>query len=186
MRRAICAVLRTACVAIDEVSLSFGDTQFWCRGNGMNAGDQVRSVELAQAVASTAALFRAHFPDARPNLSPWRDDPQTRAFADCESLDLSFHLPGWSPRSQCRSFLVQLRLEEAPAVGRCPRLLGVTIRGLTYESERWRLATVGDWQPTGSHPPQPAVTASLRVVCLELFALFEEETASDDTEQSAA
>ena len=139
----------------------------------MNAGDQVRSLELAQAIASAAALFRSHFPDARANLTPWRDDPQTRAFADQESLDLSFHLPGWSPRSQCRSFLLQLRLEAAPQPGGCPRLLGVTIRGLTYESERWRLATVGDWQPTGSHLPQPVVVEALQDVCRRLFELFD-------------
>ena len=53
----------------------------------MNASDQVRSVELAQAVASVAVLFRQHFPDARANLTPWRDDPQTRPHAEQESLD---------------------------------------------------------------------------------------------------
>ena len=139
----------------------------------MNAGDQVRSLELAQTIASAAALFRAHFPDARANLTPWRDDPHTRAFADQESLDLSFHLPGWSPRSQCRSFLVQLRLETAPAAGACPRLLGVTIRGLTYESERWRLASVGDWQPTGTHLPQPAVVEAVQGFVRGVFVLFD-------------
>ncbi len=139
----------------------------------MNAGDQVRSLELVQLVASVAALFRQQFPDARANLNPWRDDPQTRAFEDEQTLDLSFHLPGWSPRSQCRSFLVQLRLEQPPAGGSArPRLLGVTIRGLTYESERWRLASVGDWQPTGSHLPQPAVVESLQGFCRALFDLF--------------
>ena len=153
------------------MSLGLRGVRFCCRGNGMNAADQVRSLELAQAIASAAALFRGHFPDACANLTPWRDDPQTRAFADLESLDLSFHLPGWSPRSQCRSFLVQLRLERAP-VASCPRLLGVTIRGLTYESERWRLATVGDWHPTGSHLPQPAVVQALQAFCHGLFDLF--------------
>ena len=139
----------------------------------MNASEQVRSVELAQCVASVAALFRQRFPDARANLTPWRDDPQTRAFAEQESLDLSFHLPGWSPRSQCRSFLVQLRLERPPLGGaRRPRLLGVMIRGLTYESERWRLASVGDWQPTGSHLPQPAVVQAMQAFCRSLFDLF--------------
>jgi hypothetical protein len=143
------------------------------QGHRMNAADQVRSLELAQAVAATASLFRQHFPDARPNLTPWRDDPHTRAFAERESLDLSFHLPGWSPRMQCRSFLVQLRLERAPAGGPGrPRLLGVTIRGLTYESERWRLASVGDWQPTGSHLPQPAVLEALHGFMREVFELF--------------
>ena len=141
----------------------------------MNAADQARSLQLAQAIASVAALFRAQFPDARANLAPWRDDPLTRAYADQESLDLSFHLPGWSPRSQCRSFFVQLRLESAPshaAAGR-PRLLGVTIRGLTYDAERWRLATVGDWGAIGSHPPQAAVAEALREFCRSVFDLFD-------------
>lgn len=139
----------------------------------MNAADQARSLELAQAIAGAAALVRSHFPAARANLTPWRDDPQTRAWAEAESVDLSFHFPGWNPRNQCRSMLVQLRLEAAPVAGR-PRLLGVVIRGLTYESERWRLATVGDWRPTGSHLPQAAVVDTLQQVCRELFALFDE------------
>jgi hypothetical protein len=137
----------------------------------MNASDQAQSLDAAQAIASVAALFRGHFPDARANLSPWRDDPLTREFAQAESLDLSFHFPGWSPRLECRSLLVQLQLESAPAGGR-PRLLGVLIRGLTYESERWRLATMGDWQPSGTHRPHPAVTDALQQFCRELFGLF--------------
>lgn len=151
----------------------------------MNAAEQARSPELAQAIASAATLFRRRFPDARPNLHPWREDPQTRAFADRESVDLSFHFPGWSPRNQCRSLLVQLRLEQAPAPngggarGR-PRLLGVILRGLTYESERWRLATVGDWRPTGTHLPCGPVEASLQEFCRELFDLFADGDAIAD------
>ena len=146
----------------------------------MNAADQARSVELAQRIAAVAALFRRFFPDARANLTPWRDDPQTRAFADQESVDLSFHLPGWSPRSQCRSFLVQLRLEQAPAAAAAPRLLGLTIRGLTYDAERWRLASVGDWQPSGSHPPQPAVVEALHQFGRGAFELFQPQGRSAD------
>ena len=138
----------------------------------MNAGDQARSLELAQLIASVAALFRQHFPDAWPNLRPWRDDSQTRAFEDRQTLDLSFHLPGWSPRSQCRSFLVQLSLSEGVTEAK-PRLLGVTIRGLTYESERWRLTTLGEWLPAGTHPPVESVTLKLKQFCAELFDLFE-------------
>jgi len=145
----------------------------------MNAGDQVRSLELAQLVASVAVLFRQQFPDAKANLNPWRDDPQTRAFADEQTIDLSFHLPGWSPRSQCRSFLVQLRLTPSPAGGSArPQLLGVVIRGLTYDSERWRLATVGEWLPSGSHLPQPAVVTALQGFCRALFDLFADAKAA--------
>jgi hypothetical protein len=137
----------------------------------MNAADQARNLEWAQAIASVAGLFRCHFPAARANLTPWRDDPLTRAWAEAESVDLSFHFPGWNPRNQCRSVLVQLRLDAAPASGR-PRLLGVVVRGLTYESERWRLTTVGDWQPSGSHLPDAAVVDKLQSVCRDLFDLF--------------
>ena len=88
--------------------------------------------------------------------------------------------------------------EEAAAAGGAastgrPRLLGVEIRGLTYESERWRLATVGDWQPSGSHLPQPEVVARLQQVCRELFALFDGRlahpqsgSADDDARDHAA
>ena len=137
----------------------------------MNATDQARNLELAQAIAAVAVLFRQHFPDARVNLTPWRDDPQTRAWAEAECVDLSFHCPGWNPRNQCRSMLLQLRLDGAPIGGR-PRLLGALIRGLTYESERWRLATLGDWQPSGSHLPDPAVVAKLQTFCRGLFDLL--------------
>jgi hypothetical protein len=52
-------------------------------------------------------------------------------------------------------------------------LLGVTIRGLTYESERWRLASVGDWRPTGSHLPQRVVEEALHAYIRALFRLFD-------------
>lgn len=150
---------------------------FPAQDGGMNAAEQACNIKLAQAIASVSTLFRGRFPDARPNLRPWREDPETRVFVERESVDLSFHFPGWSPRTQCRSLLVQLRLERAPAspgggaTGR-PRLLGVILRGFTYESERWRLATVGDWRPTGSHPPSAAVEQALQEFCRELFDLF--------------
>jgi hypothetical protein len=149
----------------------------------MNAADQARTLALAQAIASVAALFRGHFPDARANLNPWRDDPLTRAYGESETLDLSFHFPGWNPRIQCRSVLVQLRLAAAPAHGefslpRRPPLLGVTLRGLTYEAERWQLATVGDWRARGSHPPSTAVEEVLRRFCHQLFELFDTTSAS--------
>jgi hypothetical protein len=153
----------------------------------MNASDQARSVELAQAIASVVLLFRGTFPDARANLTPWRDDPLTRQFDERESVDLSFHFPGWSPRLECRSLLVQLRLEQPPrgAQGGRPRLLGVLLRGLTYESERWRLATVGDWRPSGSHLPSPAVVADLQGLCRELFTLFEGRGQHEERQRAA-
>jgi len=149
----------------------------------MNAADQAHSLELAQAIASAASLFREHFPDARANLKPWRDDPQTRAFGEAETLDLSFHFPGWSPRTQCRSVLLQLRLARPPREGGRqgrPPLLGATLRGFTYAGERWSLATLGDWRASGAHPPSTAVEEILRQFCRQLFELFEAGPASGE------
>ena len=106
----------------------------------MNAGESVHSVARMRALASTITLVRRQFPAAQANLTPWRDDPQTRQWTETESLDLSFHFPGWSPRLECRSLLMQLRVS-AERDDDQMRLLGVLMRGMTYDGERWRLAT---------------------------------------------
>ena len=113
----------------------------------MNAGETVRSVEQVQALASAVTLVRRHFPAAMPNLRPWRDDDQTRQWSEPESIDLAFHFPGWSPRLQCRSLLIQLRLSSDDQE-RQGHLLGVLMRGMTMR------ASVGGWPRlvTGSRP----------------------------------
>ena len=141
----------------------------------VNAGEAVNSVQLAQALASAVTLVRNRFPAATVNLSPWRDDPQTRRWQEDQSLDLAFHFPGWSPRLECRSLLLQLRLQQkSDASGSpvAPDLLGVLIRGMTYDGERWRLVMMGNWQPEGSHLPQPEQIKQLRGICRDLFDLF--------------
>jgi len=141
----------------------------------------MNSVALVQALASTVTLVKQRFPAARANLSPWRDDPQTRDWLEEETLDLSFHFPGWSPRLECRSLLLQLRLKR-PATSHsqtAPELLGVLMRGMTFDGERWRMATMGDWQPEGSHLPQGEQVRQLREICRDLFVLFDDSAASD-------
>ncbi len=137
----------------------------------MNASHQVNSVACAHALASAVTLVKQHFPAASPNLTPWRDDPETRKWFEKETLDLAFHFPGWSPRLQCRSLLLQLRLssEEIECV---PSLIGVLMRGMTYEGERWRLATVGNWELSGSYLPHPSQIPKLHEICRDLFILF--------------
>ena len=138
----------------------------------------MESIDQMQVLASVVTLVRQHFPSAQVNLTPWRDDPQTRLWSEPESLDLAFHFPGWSPRLQCRSLLLQLRVEPR-AEARGLQLLGVLIRGMTFDGERWRLATVGSWDPEGPHLPQPQLVDHLRQICRDLFDLFSGSEASD-------
>ena len=141
----------------------------------------MNSVALVQALASAVTLVKQRFPAARANLSPWRDDPQTRDWLEEETLDLSFHFPGWSPRLECRSLLLQLRMKRpaTPHSQTAPELLGVLMRGMTFDGERWRMATMGDWQPEGSHLPQGEQVRQLREICRDLFVLFDDSAASD-------
>lgn len=64
--------------------------------------------------------------------------------------------------------LMMTSFDEASA----PHLLGVLMRGMTFEGERWRLATMGDWKPTGLHLPEPAQMVRLQTICRDLFFLF--------------
>ena len=76
----------------------------------MNAADQVQTLAFAQILASTGTVVRNYFPGASINLSPWRDDPETRYWREDETLDLALYFPGWSPRLECRSLLIQLKV----------------------------------------------------------------------------
>ena len=143
--------------------------------NPVNAAAAVHSVALAQALASSVTLVRRQFPAAQPNLSPWRDDSCTRHWDEATTLDLAFDFPGWSPRLQCRSLLLQLRLnsDTEGMASSSPDLLGVVMRGMTFDGERWRLATVGDWLPAGPHLPHRDQVEQLQLICRELFEVFE-------------
>ncbi len=137
----------------------------------VNAAEKIDSVAFAHSLASAITLFRKHFPAAIPNLSPWSDDPETRRCCEYATLDLAFHFPGWSPRLQCRSLLLQL-IMSSDEIGASSYLLGVVMRGMTFEGERWRLVTLDDWQPSGSYMPDSARLSQLHTICQDLFFLF--------------
>ena len=117
----------------------------------MNASSNVSNVEIANKIASTAALFRKYFPDASVNFSPW-EISNNESMKD--TIDFAFHFPGWSPLIECRAILLQLRIENENKnndKNRVPKLLGIIMRGMIVPSERWRVATIGDWEMTGTH-----------------------------------
>ena len=134
----------------------------------MNASSNVSNVEIANKIASTAALFRKYFTDASVNFSPW-DKLNNESMQD--TLDFSFHFPGWSPSIECRAILLQLRIEKNHENG-VPKLLGIIMRGMIVPAERWRVATIGEWEMTGTHLPQKEQKDNLFLVCKELYNLF--------------
>tara|TARA_B100000989_G_scaffold25883_1_gene16752 strand:+ start:538 stop:969 length:432 start_codon:yes stop_codon:yes gene_type:complete len=141
----------------------------------MNASSNVSNIEIAKKIASTAALFRKYFPDASVNFSPWENSNNE---STKDTIDFSFHFPGWSPLIECRAILLQLRIENNSS-NSVPKLLGIIMRGMIVPSERWKVATVGEWEMTGTHLPQKEQKDNLFLVCKELYKLFSTTSAGN-------
>jgi hypothetical protein len=138
----------------------------------MNAAEQAKSLETTSKIAAIVNLFKTEFPDARVDLKPWCNDPHTRTLLDPESIDIGFHLPGWSPRYQCRSILVQTRLHTDEDL-QIQRLIGLELLGFSYDGEEWRLSTVGAWTFLGRKLPVPDIQERFKRFCEKIFMLFQ-------------
>ncbi|MBF2047714.1 MAG: hypothetical protein EDM05_034365 [Leptolyngbya sp. IPPAS B-1204] len=137
----------------------------------MNAAEQAIGVTVATKIAAVVNLFKSHFPDAKADLRPWANDPDTRQLIDPDSIDIGFHLPGWSRSAQSRSILVQIRFYQDPLLG-SRRAIGIEAAGFTHLGEQWRLSTVEDWQFIGKTEPSSEVKEKLKQFCRQVFELF--------------
>ena len=145
----------------------------------MNAAEQAIGLEVATKIAAVVNLFKAQFPDARADLKPWSNDPDTRDLVDPDSIDIGFHLPGWSRSLQSRSVLVQIRFYEDP-VDKIRRAIGIEAAGFTHLGEQWRLSTVENWQFVGETQPLDALKEKLKLFCRQSFELFNGQQAAQD------
>jgi hypothetical protein len=137
----------------------------------VNAAEQATNIELTSKIAAVVNLFKFQFPDAKADLKPWQNDPDTRELVDPDSIDIGFHLPGWSRRWQSRSILVQIRLYQDP-VEHLKKAIGLEIAGFNHTGEKWRLSTVKDWQFLGETQPNSEVIEQIKLFCRQVFELF--------------
>jgi hypothetical protein len=135
----------------------------------MNASEQAVGLDVTSKIATLVNLFKREFPDAKADLKPWQNDPNTREFNDPDSIDIGFHFPGWSRRFQCRSVLVQVRFlrEENQR-----KLIGLEAVGINHQGVAWRLSTVENWQIVGNYLPTQEVEDKLKIFGRQVFELF--------------
>lgn len=139
----------------------------------MNAQEQAIGVNQATKIAGIVTLFKQEFPDVRVDLKPWCNDLQTQQWADPDSIDLGFHLPGWSPRFQSRSMLVQIRFHHDWTQENSPsRLIGIDILGFNHSGQTWRFSTIDSWQCLGEKTPAPEIVDRLKRFSRHIFELF--------------
>lgn len=138
----------------------------------MNAAEQAIGLTITSKIAAVVNLFKAQFPDARADLTPWQGDRLTQAQVDPHSIDIGFHLPGWSPRYQSRSILVQIRFHPDPTEPQ-PRIIGIETVGINHQGQAWKLSTVDNWQVVGNYLPAQDIGEKLRQFTRQTFELFQ-------------
>ncbi|QLE58284.1 hypothetical protein [Nostoc sp. TCL26-01] len=137
----------------------------------MNASEQATNLELASKIATAVNLFKFEFPDAKSDLKPWKNDPETRELVDPESIDIGFHFPGVSKSWRSRSVLIQIRFYQDP-ITKLRRAIGMEVAGFDHRGEVWRLSTVENWSFVGEVSPTSEVGEKLKLVCRQILEVF--------------
>ncbi|NMG18267.1 hypothetical protein [Brasilonema bromeliae] len=137
----------------------------------MNAAEMATNLEFASKIATVVNLFKSEFPDARSDLKPWKNDPQTRELVDPDSIDIGFHFPGISKSWQSRSILIQIRFYHDHLNG-SRRAIGVEVAGFSHIGEQWRLSTVENWSFVGTSVPSVQVGEKLKDFCRQILEIF--------------
>ncbi len=137
----------------------------------MNASERAKGLDIATKIASIVNLFKVQFPDAKADLKPWKNDPNTREMVNPNSIDIGFHFPGWSRRLQSNSILVQIRFYQDSLDDR-EKLIGIETAGFSHLGQAWQLSTVENWQLIGKCHPEAEVEQKLKLFCRQVFELF--------------
>jgi hypothetical protein len=140
----------------------------------VNAAEQATNLELASKIATVVNLFKFQFPDAKSDLKPWKNDPETRELVDPDSIDIGFHFPGISKSWRSRSILIQIRFHQDP-ITNLRRAIGIEVAGFDHRGEAWRLSTVENWQFVGESEPSTQVGDKLKQFCRQILELFNEK-----------
>ena len=138
----------------------------------MNAEEQAKGLEITTKIAAIVNLFKQQFPDVKADLKPWHNDPDTINLVDPDSIDIGFHFPGWSPKIQSRSILVQIRFHY-DEIDQQQRLIGIESAGFNHTGEAWRLSTIENWQLEGKSLPVEETRDKLKCFSRQVFEIFQ-------------
>ncbi len=137
----------------------------------MNAAEQATSLETASKIATITNLIKTDFPDARVDLKPWANDPDTRELIDPDSIDMGFHFPGRSRLFQCRSVLIQIRFH-LDSETQVRRAIGIEAAGFDHKGKQWQFSTVQTWTFEGEGQPALEAAARLKAFCQRILGIF--------------
>ena len=136
----------------------------------MNASEKAVRLGLVSKIATIVNLFQSKFAGAIVDLTPWLDDPMTRATIDPDSIDLGFHFPQYDRTHSRHTLLLQIRLQ--PERGKDDKVVGLEISGHSFCGCLWEFSTVGDWQFAGTTGLSPEYQTRIKSFCRDVLGIF--------------
>ncbi|MEN9521246.1 MAG: hypothetical protein RLZZ381_3834 [Cyanobacteriota bacterium] len=137
----------------------------------VNAIDQAKSLEMISKIEAIVHLFRSQFPNSLADLKPWSQNAETAKFENANSIDIGFHFSKLDFPCQCRSILMQVRLERDFESEQL-KAIGVELSGYETSDQLWEFSTIGNWQFWGDFPPTIRTQEKLKQVCYQIIKLF--------------
>ncbi|MGF1541703.1 MAG: hypothetical protein ACFCU5_14845 [Pleurocapsa sp.] len=137
----------------------------------MNAFEQAKSLIMISKIEAIVYLFKSEFPDSLADLKPWIKNAETEKFEDTNSIDIGFHFPQLNFPCQCRSILMQVRLDREEK-NKEFKLIGIELSGYETSHQLWTFSTIGNWQFLGAFPPTIRTQEKLKKVCSQIIKLF--------------
>ena len=136
----------------------------------MNASEKAISLGFVSKIATIVNLFQSKFADATPDLTPWLDDPMTRATLDPDSIDLGFHFLRRDQTHSRHTLLLQIRLQPEP--GKNDQVVGLELSSHNFCGCLWEFSTAADWQFLGTTGLSPEYQSQIKSFCHDVLEVF--------------
>ena len=137
----------------------------------MNAIQQITSLEMMSKVEAIVYSFRKRFPESLADLKPWINNTETQQFNDPDSVDIGFYFPNLNSSCQCRTILMQVKIQRDADHQEC-KVLGIQLSGYEAYREQWQFSTIGHWSFSGTSIPTADAQDLLKKVCCQILQLF--------------
>ena len=138
----------------------------------MNAFDQFKNLMMITKIEAIVYSFRSKFPESFADLKPWVKNDEIKQFSDPNSIDISFHFPNPNFSCQCRSILMQIRIDQG-SEKETYKALGIELSGYEAYQEQWQFSTIEYWEFSGASKPKLEAQKLLKQVCCQILLLFE-------------
>ncbi|MEO0842926.1 MAG: hypothetical protein AAF063_29030 [Cyanobacteria bacterium J06643_5] len=126
---------------------------------------------MISKIEAIVYLFRSEFPGCLVDLKPWVKNDETKQFNDPNSIDIGFHFRNPSVSCQCRSILMQVKINR-DLEQEAYKAVEIELLGYETYQEQWQFSTIESWKFSGESKPKSEAQELLKQVCYRILQLF--------------